>query len=168
MADTAKKYTLQIFDGPAAFIVKADRRRKNELSFSPIRTNVTDDFLDGIVKYARNYCLAHGVNTMVLRHVESKEETVHVVCKDIQIEKNFQKLFAHYKLSPEELTIVEGFEDHTGFEIIRGEEVTDQKSFVEIMKYNIDWFQRWASEQAQIAEKDLRGLSYYMDVVFPD
>ena len=80
--------------------------------------------------------------------------------------KCFQFLFDNYKLSDEEQNWCRYFENHSGLEPIYTYDVTDKKSFIEMIKQNNQHIIDLAEDAKSVSERTMYKLSYYEEVVF--
>ena len=78
--------------------------------------------------------------------------------------KDFQFLFDGYILSEEEQDWCRKFENHSGLEPIYTYDVTDKKSFIDMIKQNNQHILDLAQDAVSVSERIAYKLSYYFDV----
>lgn len=147
--------------GQKVFIERVDRRLSNE-TLSSDRNDVTEHFLDGVVRYAKAYCDANGCDTMVLRNKETGDVGVEVFSPANKMP--VQGLVPNYKLSDDEVRIIEEFVKFTGFGLSHGTEIVDAKSFITVMEKNLKIFDDWCIEASRHAQYSLRTLPGYIEL----
>ena len=59
------------------------------------------------------------------------------------------------------LKTIKSIENITGFDVVRKDEIKDDKTASDVLMNHISWLRMWAEESSQRAEKVLMGVDLY-------